>query len=61
MWSSQIQLSSSPAIRVCLHDDLGVPENRPIPEADLEDAKKSASPAVRRRATFAINAKGFKH
>lgn len=44
-----------------LHRDLGVPESEKIPATALEKAKHSMSPAVRKRATFAENAKKFKH
>lgn len=42
-----------------LHSDLGVPQGEPIPAAKLAAAKNSPNPAVRRRATFAQNAKGW--
>jgi hypothetical protein len=32
-----------------------------IPMADLEKAKNSPDPAVRKRANFAINARGWSH
>lgn len=44
-----------------LHKALGVPEGQPIPAAKLAAAKKSSDPAIRKEATFAINAKGFNH
>lgn len=44
-----------------LHRALGVPEGQPIPAAKLQAAKNSPSAAVRKEATFAINAKGFNH
>lgn len=44
-----------------LHRDLGVPQGQPIPAAKLAAAKKSKNPKIRRRATFAENAKGFNH
>ncbi len=44
-----------------LHKKLGVPADSPIPEAKLAAAKNSPNPATRKQATFAINAKGFKH
>ncbi len=44
-----------------LHRALGVPEGQPIPAAKLAAAKKSSDPAIRKEATFAINAKGFNH
>ncbi|HEU0176277.1 MAG TPA: hypothetical protein VFV58_18585 [Blastocatellia bacterium] len=44
-----------------LHENLGVPQGQRIPAAKLEAAKHSSDPAIRRRANFAINAKGFSH
>lgn len=44
-----------------LHKNLGVAAGKPIPEAKLEKAKHSKSAAVRKRATFAENAKHFHH
>lgn len=44
-----------------LHRALGVPEGKPIPAAKLAAAKNSSDPAIRKEATFAINAKGFNH
>lgn len=44
-----------------LHKELGVPEGKKIPEKKLEKAKNSSSPAERKRATFAENAKHWNH
>lgn len=44
-----------------LHRDLGVPQGQPIPASKLQSAEHSSDPAVRRRAVFAENAKGFDH
>ena len=44
-----------------LHRALHVPANQPIPTAKLEKAKHSADPHVRAMATFAENAKHFRH
>lgn len=41
-----------------LHSDLRVPQGQKIPASALERANKSMSPAVRKRAVFAENAKG---
>lgn len=46
-----------PSHKGLLHEDLGVPEGSPIPAAKLAKAKHSEDPAVRKRATFAQNAK----
>ncbi len=40
-----------------LHENLGIPQGQPIPLSSLAKAKKSKSPAVRKQATFAENAK----
>jgi hypothetical protein len=44
-----------------LHENLHVPEGQKIPVSRLEEAKHSKSPAIRRRANFAINARHFRH
>lgn len=44
-----------------LHKALGVKEGKPIPEAKIEKAKNSKSPALRKEATFAENAKHWNH
>lgn len=54
-------INIKPSHKGLLHADLGVPQGKPIPAAKLAKAKKSKSPAVRKRATFAQNAKHFDH
>ncbi|HEX8932293.1 MAG TPA: hypothetical protein VF810_04010 [Patescibacteria group bacterium] len=44
-----------------LHKKLGVPEGEKIPEAKLEKAKHSKSPALRKEVNFAENAKDWHH
>ncbi len=44
-----------------LHSDLGVKEGDKIPLGKLMKAKNSKDPAVRRRATFAANARKWNH
>lgn len=44
-----------------LHKDVGVSEDKAIPESKLQAAKHSSDPAVRKRATFAENAKHWHH
>lgn len=44
-----------------LHSDLGVKQDNKIPLSKLEQAKHSSSPAERKRATFAINARSWHH
>jgi hypothetical protein len=57
---SQMKVQINPSHRGMLHADLGVPQGQKIPMAKLESAKHSKSPAVRRRANFAMAAKGWK-
>lgn len=40
-----------------LHEDLGIPKDKPIPLSRLMAAKNSKDPAERKRATFAANAR----
>lgn len=40
-----------------LHKNLGVPEGKKLTEGELDRAKHSKSAAVRKRATFAENAR----
>lgn len=47
--------------RGLLHADLGVPQGQKIPAIKLAAAKKSPNPALRKRATFALNAKKWHH
>lgn len=42
------------------HRALGVKEGDKIPESKIQAAKKSSSPALRKEATFAENAKHWK-
>lgn len=44
-----------------LHRDLGVPVGEPISASKLMTAMHSKSPAVRKRANFARNAKKWDH
>lgn len=44
-----------------LHKKLGVPSDTAIPEASIQKAKQSKDPSLRREATFAENAKHWKH
>jgi hypothetical protein len=50
-----------PSHKGLLHKKLGVPQGKPIPAKKLAAAKNSKSPALRKEANFAINAKKFKH
>jgi oligoendopeptidase F len=44
-----------------LHRDLGVAQGKKLTAAELSKAKHSSNPAERKRATFAQNARGWKH
>jgi hypothetical protein len=44
-----------------LHRALGVPKGEPIPAGKLAMAKHSASPALRKQATFATSAEDWNH
>ena len=44
-----------------LHEALGMKEDEPISTSKLESAKNSNSPLMRKRATFALNARSWKH
>ena len=48
-----------PSHRGMLHADLGVPSGEKIPVAKMEKAKASASPAEKKRITFAENARSW--
>jgi hypothetical protein len=47
--------------RGLLHKKLGIPSGKKIPLSELHKAAHSKSPAERREADFAINARKFKH
>lgn len=44
-----------------LHKDLGVPAGKKIPASKMAAAKKSASPAEKKRIVFAENARKWNH
>ena len=50
-----------PSHKGLLHKNLGVKAGKPIPASKLAKAKNSSSAAVRKRATFAENAKHWHH
>lgn len=50
-----------PSHKGLLHKKLGVPQGQPIPPGRLAEALKSASPALRKEANFARNAKKWNH
>ncbi len=48
-----------PSHKGLLHEDLGVPQNKPIPLSRLMAAEQSPDPKIRKRAQFADNARKF--
>lgn len=50
-----------PSRRGLLHKKLGVKQGHKIPLSELRHAKQSSSPAERKEATFAINARKWHH
>jgi len=54
-------INIKPSHKGLLHKKLGVPQDKPIPAKKLSKALKSSSPALRKEANFARNAKSFKH
>jgi hypothetical protein len=56
-----MSIKIKPSHKGKLHRALGVPEGKPIPAAKVAAAKRSSSPALRKEATFAQNAKSWKH
>jgi len=50
-----------PSHKGMLHRELGVPQGEKIPAAKMEAAKAHASPAERKRITFAENARKWNH
>lgn len=59
--NKQAAIDIKPSHKGKLHEALGVPEGKKIPQAKLEAAKHSKNPALRREANFAENAKGWSH
>lgn len=54
-------INIKPSHKGKLHRALGVPQGEKIPAAKLAAAKNSKSPAIRKEANFAANAKHFDH
>lgn len=50
-----------PSHKGLLHKKLGVPQGQKIPQARIDKAAKSKSPALRKEADFAKIAKKFQH
>ena len=50
-----------PSRKGLLHKKLGVAQAKKIPLNKLESALRSKSPALRKEANFAKNARGWKH
>lgn len=56
-----MSINIKPSKRGSLHKALGVPMGKPIPLAKIKKAEHSKSPALRKKARFADNARHFKH
>lgn len=54
-------INIKPANKGLLHQNLGVPASQPIPAKNLAKAAATGSPAVKKRAVFAENAKKWNH
>lgn len=50
-----------PSQKGSLHRALGIPEGQKIPPSRIAAAKNSPDPAIRKKATFAQNAAGWRH
>jgi hypothetical protein len=50
-------INIKPSRKGLLHKKLGVPQGKPIPASKVNAALKSKSPALRKEANFARNAK----
>lgn len=56
-----MSINIKPSHKGLLHKKLGVPQGKPIPAAKVTKAEHSKSPALRKEAQFAENAKHFNH
>jgi hypothetical protein len=50
-----------PSHKGLFHKDLGLSPGASIPLSSMLKAKHSSNPAERKRATFAVNARGWNH
>lgn len=55
------KIKINPANKGALHRALHIKQGDPIPVSRLEKAKESPNAHIRQMATFAVNARGFKH
>lgn len=56
-----IKNAINPKNKGALHEVLGVPEGKKIPEKKLEKAEHSKDPLTRKRANLAVTLRKFKH
>lgn len=56
---SKKPIAIKPGNKGKLHKELGVKKGEKLTDAELEKAKNSKDPAERKRANFALNAKGW--
>lgn len=55
------KIAIKPSHKGLLHKNLGEPQGKKLTVSEEESAKKSSNPAVRKRATFALNARKWNH
>ena len=56
-----MSIDIKPSHKGLLHKDLGIKQSAPIPAKKLAKAARSSSPAERKRAVFAENARHWDH
>lgn len=56
-----MSISIKPSHKGLLHKKLGIPQGKMVSLAALRRAKQSSSPALRKEATFAMNARKWNH
>jgi len=54
-------IAIQPSHKGLLHKNLGVAPSATIPLSSMLKAKRSPNPALRKRATFAVNARSWNH
>ena len=56
-----MSINIKPSHKGMLHKALSVPQDKKIPTKMLYEKKEGASPAMKKRIIFALNAKKFSH
>jgi hypothetical protein len=54
---NNMAINIQPSHKGLLHKNLGIAQSKPIPTATLRSKMKNASPAVKKRLVFAMNAR----